>query len=288
MTENLTVMPPKTQSATESEPFHTWTGPDGSVWLNFYRDRDGFLLRFPELADFHVSLDGSKATCWLVPGSDTATQEHLFLNQVVPLMQSARGELIFHASAVECEGGAIAFFGASGRGKSTLAASFAASGNPFLTDDGLTLEKISEGYTALSSHPSVRMWDDTTSALRTDMTALATPVSYTEKARVLAGDALPHCAEPRPLVAAFFLETGDTDKISFRRLRGADALTGWMSNLFVLDIQNKDRIHQNFQNVANIAEFIPSIALDYPRRYDDLNNLRSAILAETNRIRGLG
>ncbi|MEY8120408.1 hypothetical protein AB9F26_19520 [Falsihalocynthiibacter sp. BN13B15] len=277
-------MPPRAQATIKAKPFHRWAAQDGSVWLNFHRDKDGFFLRFPGLADFHVSLDGSKALCWLVPGNDTATQEHLYLNQVAPLMQSVRGELIFHASAVECLGGAIAFFGASGRGKSTLVASFAASGSPFLTDDGLTLEKKFDGYMSLPSHPSVRMWEDSASALRTDMAALAPPVSFTEKTRVLAGDSLPHCAEPQPLIAAFFLESGEADRISFRRLQGADALTSWMSNLFILDTQDQNRIHQNFQNVANIAESIPSIALNYPRRYDGLNELRSAILSEAKNV----
>lgn len=287
MTEGLVVMPPRLQASTVAKPFHSWAAPDGSVWMNFYREEDGFLLRFPGLADFHVAPDGSEAFCWCVPGIDTATHEHLFLNQVAPLMQSARGELIFHASAVECTSGAIAFFGESGRGKSTLAASFAMSGNRFLTDDGLTLAQNSEGYTVLPSHPSVRMWDDTKAALHTELMAMAAPVSYTEKARVLAGEELPHCDEPRPLIAAFFLGSGNSKDISFHQLKGADALTGWMSNMFVLDVQDQNRIRKNFQAVAGLVASIPAVALDYPRRYDALDDLRASILYETSKIRGV-
>lgn len=286
MTDDLVVMPPQQQAPMETQPFHRWTEPDGSEWLDFYRTEDGFLLRFPELADFHVAKDGSKAKCSLVPGNDVATQEHLYLSQVIPLMQSARGELIFHASAVECSGGAIAFIGASGRGKSTLAASFATSGNRFLTDDGLTLEKTSEGYMALPSHPSVRMWDDTALALRTDSLVMAPPVSYSEKSRALAGGGLSYCAEPRNLIATFFLGDSNVEETSFRLLHGADALKAWMSNLFLLDIQDQNRVRENFQEVADIAASVPAIALDYPRRYDDLSDLRGAILAEVNKLTG--
>jgi hypothetical protein len=286
MTEGLCVMPPREQAPVAGEPFHHWTATDGSIWMNFYRAGDGFLLRFPGLADFRVAPDGSEASCWIVPGIDDGTLEHLFLNQVLPLMQSARGDLIFHASAVECLGGAIAFLGVSGRGKSTLAASFAISGKRFLTDDGFGLELTADGYDVLPSHPSIRVWDDTQAALRTDQLVKAAPVAYTEKARVLSGVGLPHCAEPRPLIAAFFLGEGATDEISFQRKRGADALAGWMSNMFVVDIKDRKRISRNLEAVAEIAESVPSIALDYPRRYEALGDLRAAILTATLELRG--
>lgn len=285
MIEALSLMPPREQAPVAADPFHHWTSADGSVWMNFYHDDDGFLLRFPGLADFHVASDGSRALCWLVPGTDEGTQEHLFLNQIVPLMQSARGDLIFHASAVECPGGAIAFLGTSGRGKSTLAASFAMSGKRFLTDDGFRLEQTADGYNVLPSHPSVRMWDDTQAALHTDLMAKAAPVTYSSKARVLAGVDLPHCAEARPLLAAFFLGDGDTHETSFKKLRGADALTGWMSNIFILDVTDRKRISHNLDVVAKIAESVPSFALDYPRRYEDLADLRAAILTKTCGLR---
>jgi len=286
MIAGLSVLSPREQAPLAGAPFHQWTAADGSIWMNFYRVSDGILLRFPGLADFGVAIDGSEACCWVVPGIDDGTLEHLFLNQVLPLLQSARGDLIFHASAVEVAGGAIAFLGASGRGKSTLAASFAISGMPFLTDDGFRLELTPNGYDVLPSHPSVRIWDDTQSALGTDLMTTAAPVAYTEKARVLSGINLPHCAEPRPLLAAFFLGEGNTDETSFHRKRGADALASWLSNMFVVDIKDRERICHNLEAVAEIAEAVPSIALDYARQYKDLGDLRAAILEETYRIRG--
>jgi len=286
MTEGLSVMLPRKQTPVSSAPFHSWAAADGSPWMTFHRDGNGYLLRFPDLADFRVTSDGSKTLCWPVPGIDSVTQEHLFLNQVLPLIQSARGELIFHASAVECFGGAIAFLGMSGRGKSTLAASFAISGARFLTDDSFKLERTADGYNVIPSHPSIRMWDDTQEALRTDLMTKAAPVQYTEKARVFAGSDLPFCNETRPLIAAFFLGENETDKTVFHRLKGADALASWMSNMFVIDVTDRKRIRQNLDVVAEIAETVPSIALNYPRRYEKLVDVRAAILAETDGLKG--
>ena len=53
---------------TGKEPFHVWAFPDGTVWTNFYRNGDDYLLRFPDLADFEVSADGHTVRCRPVHG----------------------------------------------------------------------------------------------------------------------------------------------------------------------------------------------------------------------------
>lgn len=233
-------MPPREQAAMITAAFHEWRldGDDGA-WLSFYRQDDGFLLRFPELADFRIAPDGSTATCWPVPGTDDGTLEHLFLNQVMPMMQSAAGHLVLHAGVVEmptardeqAQGGqgldakaAIAFLGRSGRGKSTLTASFALSGARFLTDDMLVVERGPNGVIAQPSHPSIRMWRDSRDAVLGDNVTLAPAVSYTDKGRLLAAENLLHCPDPLPLRAAFFLGDDTPEQPSFRRLGGAAAL----------------------------------------------------------------
>jgi serine kinase of HPr protein (carbohydrate metabolism regulator) len=88
----------------------------------------------------------------------SATVEHLYLNQVLPLALSRQGKLVLHGSAVDIGGQGVAFLGESGRGKSTLAASFATEGTRFLTDDGLLLEWVGECCMIIPSHPSIRLW----------------------------------------------------------------------------------------------------------------------------------
>ena len=156
----FTVRTPRLQEQLRGEPFHEWTFPSGTIWTAFYRMDAAYLLRFPDLADFQVSADGLNVTCFPAPHVSDTTIEHLYLNQVLPLALSRLGKLVFHGSAVEVAGGAIAFVAASGQGKSTLAASFATGGYRFLADDGLVLEPIGGGYHVLPSHPSIRLWED--------------------------------------------------------------------------------------------------------------------------------
>lgn len=106
-------------------PFHTWAFPDGTLWTEFYRMGGGHLLRFPDLADFEVTAEGREVTGFPVPEVSEAVSQHLYLSHVLPQVLSKIGKLVSHTSTVEVEGGAIAFAGESGRGKSTLAAGFA-------------------------------------------------------------------------------------------------------------------------------------------------------------------
>ena len=136
MPVKFTTAPAHQQQIVESACFHQWVLPDGRNWTHFYRTAHGYLLRFPDLGDYEVSHDGTEVICFPVPSVTEETSRHLFLNQVLPLALARQGMLVLHASAVEIGDSAVAFIGASGMGKSTLAASFATNGFRFLTDDG--------------------------------------------------------------------------------------------------------------------------------------------------------
>ena len=99
----------------------------------------------------------------------------------------------------EIEDGGVVFIGDSGRGKSTLAASFATNGYRFLTDDGLVIEEGDEGYLVLPSQPSIRLWEDSREALLHPRTPAAAAVEHTPKACFLAGNEIAFCKESRPL-----------------------------------------------------------------------------------------
>ena len=268
------------QAPLASTPFHAWAFPDGTLWTEFRRADGGYLLRFPQLADFLVSADACTVTCVPVPEVPEATARHLYLNQVLPLVLSKLGKLVFHASAVEIGAGAVAFVGESGRGKSTLAASFAVSGCRFLTDDGLVVEPTGEGFEALPSHPSIRLWDDSEAALIPPAARRAPPVHYTSKARFLADDELAFCAVPRPLLRVYFLGDGSAERLEIHRLSAAETLVEWVKHSFLLDIEEQPRLASHFDQVAALANRPIHYHLDFPRRYEELAAVRQAILEQ--------
>jgi hypothetical protein len=272
-----TVMPARPQSALAATPFHQYVFGDGTVWTEFYRSGDGYLLRFPGLADFAVSADGTEVVAHPVDGVEEATVEHLYINQLVPLALSRQGRPAYHASVVTVPGGAIAFLGRSGAGKSTLAASFALNGAAFLTDDSLLVEETNSSWQVLPSHASLRLWEDSVEALVDDRIGKAEAISYSSKARLLAGEALAYSDESQPLLAAFVLEHGESEGITIRSLSGLERYMSWISNSFLLDIEDHDLLSRHFEWTHRISGAVPTFALDYPRDYGILPEVRNAV-----------
>jgi hypothetical protein len=277
------LQPARIQVPAESPPFQEWSFPDGTPWTQFHRRESGYLLRFPTLADFEVSADASCITCWPTPGTSDASVQQLFLNQVLPLVQSKRGKLVLHGSAVDIGAGAICFIGESGRGKSTLAASFATAGHGFLTDDGLVIEAFDGKLHVMPSHSSIRLWPDSEEALIWDGAPAAPPVQYSAKSRFLADPALPHCSEPRPLLGIYFL--GEEDSITTRltSLGPSEALILLVRHSFLLDVKERSLLRSHFDAVSRLAATSTFHQLEYPRDYQELPAVRATILANERR-----
>jgi len=117
------------------EPLFDWKTDDGRTWMAGARHARGYLVRFPELAEFSLSADGRRIDLFAADDAPADTIRHLFLDQVFPLARALAGELALHASAIQTSVGAVAFVGATGDGKSTLTASFARAGFRPLADD---------------------------------------------------------------------------------------------------------------------------------------------------------
>lgn len=266
--------------------FHSWLSPNDLECLSFYRNNKGYLLRFPSYADFQVSGDGRHAVCWPEYNVSDETIRHLYLNQVLPLMLNRQGKLVFHGSAVEVQGGTVAFIGQSGRGKSTLAASFAVSGSRFLSDDGLVLDEAPDGYQVLPSHASIRLWGDSQSALLHGPVETAPHLEFTSKMRFLASPSLRHCDKPLPLLRVYFLVDKSGAAISIQQMRVTESLVHWMKNSFLLDICDKEMLREHFDRVSTLAATVPAFYLDFPRSFESLPLLREQILAHDAKAEG--
>lgn len=253
-------------------PFHVTRTCDGGVWTEFHRIGRNYLLRFPDLVDFVISADGREASCALAAGVSRAQIEHLWLNQVTPLARSKQGEMVFHGSCVDLGAAAVAFIGESGRGKSTLAASFSSRGHAFLADDGLIVRRCGDNYVACPSHPTLRLWPDSRDAARR-----AVALSNEETKAIIQADAeFIHCAAPRPLAAVFFLGE-DSEEIGFTRLPARETMLQLLKNSFLLDVEDSALTSAHFHRTAAFANRLAGFQFDYPRQFDALDRVTEAI-----------
>lgn len=273
------------QQPTWPEPeawYHTWHTPDGAIWLQFGRTTDGYVLRFPDLADFSVLADGRQVTSYARPGTPPDTLHHLLLNQVVPLVLQARGRLALHASAVSVAGGALAFVGMSGWGKSTLAAHSAVRGATLLSDDCLLLDEQPDQWRCVPSYGSVRLWADSVAQLGI-AAGVSTVAHYSSKQRWDLATRTSSAAVP--LRRLFFLTppTQTPTAIEIVPLTPRDAYIELMSYAFTLDPLDQPRMAAQCAQLARLAGSTLCYRLGYPRAYAQLPAVLQAISAHVER-----
>lgn len=243
----------------------------------FFRKRSGYLLRFHGIADFELNDDGDCLRCH--PAVDAELPwEPTYRQQVVPLQHAQQGQAVFHGGAIALDDDqVIAVLGPSGRGKSTLTAAFARRGYPFLGDDCLHLDLSDPQVHVHPQADFVRLWEDSADALGEGD---ATYVPGSPKPRLLASQHLPHCDRRLPLTRVYLLGEGNADTPVIEAIAPAEQLMGWTTNAFVLDIKNPEVLKRNLQAAARLVREIPMRRLDYPRRYDALEAVVDAVLAD--------
>jgi hypothetical protein len=260
------------QALINSEPYARWRNPGGRVAVEFYSTPVAYTIRFLERADFIVDRGLGGVIAWPTRGTSEPAVTDLYHNQVLPLLSGQQGALIIHASAVAEAGGVLGFVAPTGRGKSTLAAAFARAGTPFLSDDGLTLEREAGFYLAHPNRPSFRLWHDSEAALQPGSSR-----HLNEKTLVEAGPTLPFHAATEPLAALYLLGTGEAKVPTIVPLEPQRAIPELLNHCFLLDVTDKNRLKNQFERVAKLGEEVACFSLDYPREYQLLPDVISKI-----------
>ena len=120
-------------------------------------DDVGFRLRFFGACDVDLDRGLTRATVHPVVGSDDDLLSVLVGGTLLAFVLTMRGEAVLHASAVQVGDAAIAFVGASGMGKSTMATLLCADGARLITDDVLRLDTTSSPPTCALGATELRL-----------------------------------------------------------------------------------------------------------------------------------
>lgn len=261
--DDLTIDLASEDGVEPAEWFHSWPSRDATgrtrrtPWLSFARTATGYLLRFPDLADFEVSRAGDRIRCRPRPRLARSTLRHLLLDQVLPVTLSHRGHLVLHASAVHVPRiGAIAFAGPAGCGKSTLAAALSLRGCRTLTDDCLVIAGDRRSRTILPGYAGIRLWRTTARALGFQLGVAV--AHYTSKRRLDANEA-PFHQRPSPVKAMFVLgrrvSTGKPTQVL--PLDPRERLMSLAAYAYLLDVGDRRQLARMFRDLSGLVEDVP-------------------------------
>jgi hypothetical protein len=235
------------------------------------KGRNGYILRFPNSCGFEIDWSGREISG--NPSADhDALFEHALLDHVIPRVLHLHGRPALHASAVEIDGCAVAFVGESGRGKSTLAASF---GLPLVTDDCLALSIGPRDLMAELAYPSLRLYADSTKAASAEDRVLARVSPWNAKLRVSATAAKARL----PLRRVYVLEEAPLAP-AVESLGFHEAIAELARHVHRLDPTKKEALIAELDLLDRIASRSMVRRLRYPRRFEDLPAVHALIAAD--------
>jgi hypothetical protein len=119
-------------------------------------------------------LHGSRIILQATGAIDCGELETHLSSVIAGVLLHQRDELALHASAVAIDGAAVAFAGASGLGKSTIASALTLHGHPLLADDVCRVQFDAAAPMVLPGPPRLRLWPDIALALGKAPEQLAT------------------------------------------------------------------------------------------------------------------
>ena len=264
------------------EPIDAWQTSDLEITIE-RAEKNGFasiILRFSSLIVVTVTPKRRRISISVAcAGVTQETLDHLLLDQVLPRVLSHDGRLVLHAGLIANGYAGIAVSGVSGRGKSTLVASFQRAGYALHGDDALVVETGGPPILARSVYPSLRVLPDTLQRLFPEAPNVRSVAHYSDKLRVelplFEDETLP----PVPLTGLLFLAQPSSDeRITLRCMRPAETCMALIENSFALDPTDKARARDKLVKASDLAAAVPAFELSYPRDYARLDDVRRILV----------
>jgi len=250
-----------------------WRDASGESWAIAGVARGRRIFRFTRYADFAVESRSIGVTRRAFTRDDTL--EHLLIDQVLPLAMAAEGRIVLHASAVaDAARQTLAFCGAAGAGKSTLAASLARAGLTVIADDALVVDLDGEPA-ARPAYCGVRLWADSAGALGFGTGGERTVAEYTSKRRIRLDGPLAPSARFH-LRRIHVVEPGDA--VSLDRLHGRDALLALVRHAYRADLGSGDALRLQLAALRRLAAAIPVWRLRVPHDLASIDEVATAVL----------
>lgn len=225
------------------------------------RTDTGWTLRFDGIGEFRFDAALRRVRIHVAPGGDRAIIPLLLSGNVAAFVLTLTGKCILHASAVEIDGAAIGFLGASGMGKSTLAALCCASGARLVTDDVLRVESAPGGCSCVRGPSEIRLRERAATLARGFPDAAVRRTAdqrFGVRAERATRDRLPLrlLVIPQP--------SRDCHQISLVRLTGVESLYALARYARIVGWCAPDIVAEQFAQLGRVAAALPVYSATLP------------------------
>jgi len=189
---------------------------------------------------------------------------------VLSVLLHQRGSLVLHASAVVIGNSAVAFLGAKGDGKSTLAAHLQVRGHRLIADDIVPVNLENNDPMVVAGFPRIKLYNDSIAAVGEEPSDFPVIHRYVEKRSFRYCDSV--SSEPISLRGVYVLS--ESDEVGLEELGHAAAFIEITRHSFVNRYLKalKDE-SKHFQQCHELIKRIPVCRLNRPREFSVMNDV---------------
>lgn len=184
--------------------------PDADPSAPFWATPDAVFLQYPTAAAYLVC-SGREIAIDPQPEVDPRIVRLFLLGPALAVLLHQRGLLVLHASAVRMNGGAVAFVGDKGMGKSTMAAAMNARGHALVADDIVAIDMAGDVPLAYPGFPQLKLFPESAAQLTADARGL--PRLHPEFDKRAARAESNFTQDPLPLAGVFELIDADHEAV---------------------------------------------------------------------------
>jgi hypothetical protein len=210
-----------------------------------------------------------------LPNADPRSIRFEIIGMAMAVLLHQRGMLVLHASVVAVAGGAVAFLGASGDGKSTTAACLIRRGNTLVCDDIAPVDFTSDDRPRVfPAYPEMRLWPETAESFGLDSSAL--PEVYDGTTKRVRRAAEGFATASLPLRRIYVLASGPRHAVV--PLPPATAVAELLRHSYVANLlRQTGTAAAYFRQCARLAQAVPIARLERQRSLSLLDELAVVI-----------
>lgn len=246
---------------------------------NYLVEEDDIYLWWDDIGKVRIH-GGEEIT---VDAEDENKITPFLLGPVMSSLLHKRGFLVLHGSAVRVGGGAVAFLGYRGYGKSTTAINLYRKGYSLVADDILAIKFDETGTPYVyPAYLHVRLSDESYNNVK-DSTDVLTP-TRTIAGKLFCDASNGFSPEPAQLKVIYILEKGEN--MGIKSLNSQKDLIDLIIHSTAHKIfKEKDQVEHLLQ-CANLINNIPVRRLEVTHSFEDISKTIKAIEEDTSRLNG--
>jgi hypothetical protein len=207
------------------------------------------------------------------PGVEERIIRVCILGPALGVLLHQRGQLVLHASAVALDGGAVAFLGEAGWGKSTMAAALYARGHGIVADDVTAVQAEKAHPIVHPGFPQLKLWPEAAIAVGDVPETLPRIEPSLEKRALPAAHEFSR--DPLPLRCIYVLAESETQEIE--PLGSQEALVELVRHSYTSRLLRVVGASSHFLQCSNVVKNVTIRSLKRPRSLASLSDLAQLV-----------